>query len=175
MANVWLGNGRFTRDPEIRHTAEGNCIARWTLAVKRNMSSTNDEAQDTDFISCVAFGKTAEHVEKYFSKGKSAIVNGRLTTGSYTDRDGKKVYTTDVVVNHIEFGESKAAENAAFGRTSTQSQAPVAQVQVKVQPQQAVTPTATQPQARVTVAQPQTTNDGFMTIPEEVKNNLPWS
>lgn len=174
MANVWLGNGRLTRDPEIRHTAEGGCIARWVLAVKRNMSRDDDNTPDADFISCVAFGKTAEFVEKHLFKGKAVFVNGRLQTGSYIDRDGKTVYTTDVVANHVEFAESKVSEDAALGRTGTPVQTSMVKAQVQVQPQQVVKPTTVQSQAKVAVSGT-VTNDGFMTIPEGIVDNLPWS
>lgn len=101
--------GRLTRDPEIRYS-QGNdqmAIARYTLAVDRRFK--RDGEQTADFISCVAFGKAAEFTEKYLKKGTKIAVTGRIQTGSYTNRDGQKVYTTDVVIEEQEFAESKAA------------------------------------------------------------------
>lgn len=89
-------------------------IARYTLAVDRR---TKDKA--TDFINCVAFGKNAEFAEKYLRQGMKIVVEGRIQTGSYTNRDGKKVYTTDVVVEGHEFAESKGAETKAEPKTET--------------------------------------------------------
>lgn len=101
--------GRLTRDPEIRYS-QGNdqmAIARYTLAVDRRFKRDGEQA--ADFISCVAFGKAAEFTEKYLKKGTKIAVTGRIQTGSYTNRDGQKVYTTDVVIEEQEFAESKAA------------------------------------------------------------------
>lgn len=98
--------GRLTKDPEVRYSQGGMAIARYTLAVDRRGKKT-EGAQTADFISCTAFDKSAEFVEKYIRKGTKVIVTGRIQTGSYTDRDGKKVYTTDVVVEDHEFAESK--------------------------------------------------------------------
>ena len=117
MNNVIL-SGRLTRDPEVRHSQNGNeekVVARYTLAVDRVYSKENLQA---DFINCVEFGKLAEFAEKYFYKGIKLIVRGRIQTGSYTNRDGVKVYTTDIIVESHEFAESK--------RTSEQnSNAPI--------------------------------------------------
>lgn len=102
--------GRLTRDPEVRYTNGDNpmCIARYTLAVDRRFKR---EGQDSaDFIPCVAFGKGGEFVEKYCKKGTKLAVTGRIQTGSYTNRDGQKVYTTEVVVEEQEFAESKASQ-----------------------------------------------------------------
>lgn len=107
MNSVQL-TGRLTRDPEVRYTDGGSTIARFTLAVNRRFKS--ESGPDADFISCVAFGKTAEFIEKYFSKGRKMDLNGRIQTGSYTNKDGQKVYTTDIVVENVEFGESKNAQ-----------------------------------------------------------------
>lgn len=103
--------GRLTRDPDIRYTqgAEPMAIARYTLAVDRRMKREGEAA--ADFISCVTFGKTAEVAEKYLHKGTKIIIAGRLQTGSYTDRDGRKVYTTEVIVEDQEFAESKKSQN----------------------------------------------------------------
>lgn len=100
--------GRLTRDPEVRYSQGENAlaIARYTLAVDRRFKRDNE--QTTDFIPCIVFGKSAEFVEKYFRQGTKVTVCGRIQTGSYTNKDGVKVYTTDVVVEEQEFAESKA-------------------------------------------------------------------
>ena len=107
--------GRLTRDPEIRQTQQENSteIARYTLAVDRRVSKKDGE-QSADFISCIAFGKSAEFAEKYFHQGIKILVTGRLRTGSYTKQDGSRVYTTDVVVEDQEFAESKAASGTVI-------------------------------------------------------------
>ena len=101
--------GRLTRDPEVRYSAGDNsmAIARYTLAVDRRFK--RDGEATADFIGCVAFGRSAEFAEKYFRQGLKVVVSGRIQTGSYTNRDGQKVYTTDVVVEDQEFAESKNA------------------------------------------------------------------
>ena len=110
--------GRLTRDPEVRYTQGENstCIARYTLAVDRRFSrSNNNDGQTADFIPCVAFGKTGEFAEKYFRKGIKVAVSGRIQTGSYTNRDGVKVYTTDIIVDDQEFAESRNASQQGGG------------------------------------------------------------
>ena len=104
--------GRLTRDPEVRYSAGENAlaIARYTLAVDRRFNRNAE--QTADFISCVVFGKGAEFAEKYFRQGLKIAVTGRIQTGSYTNREGQKVYTTEVVVEDQEFAESKAASEA---------------------------------------------------------------
>ena len=99
--------GRLTRDPEIRYSQGENqtAIARYTLVVNRQFRRNGE--QEADFISCIAFGKTDEFSEKYLAKGMRVAIEGRLQTGSYTNRDGQKVYTTDVVVEWQEFLEKK--------------------------------------------------------------------
>lgn len=104
--------GRLCRDPEVRYSGEGDkatAIARFTLAVDRRFKK--DGGDTADFISCVAFGKTGEFVEKYFHKGMRMALNGRIQTGSYTNKDGVKVYTTDVIAENVEFCESKNESN----------------------------------------------------------------
>lgn len=104
--------GRLTKDPEVRYTTGENstAIATFTLAVNRRFARRDDpNAVTADFIRCQAFGKTAEFVEKYFHKGQKADLEGRIQTGHYQNRDGQTVYTTDVIVENIEFGESKNA------------------------------------------------------------------
>lgn len=99
--------GRLTRDPDIRYTQQQMCAARLTLAVDRRFKK-DGEQQTADFISCVAFGKTGEFIGKYCHQGTKLVVEGRIQTGSYKNRDGNKVYTTDVVVEQAEFAESKS-------------------------------------------------------------------
>ena len=98
--------GRFTKDPAVSKAGE-TTIARFTVAVDRRKTSTNG-GTNADFISCVAFGKTAEFIEKYFHKGQRIGMTGRIQTGSYKNKDGNTVYTTDVVVEEAEFVESKS-------------------------------------------------------------------
>ena len=110
--------GRLTRDPEIRYSQGENnmAIARYTLAVDRRFQKNSD--QSADFISCVAFGRSAEFAEKYLKQGTKICITGRIQTGSYTNKDGVKVYTTEVVVEDHEFCESRnaAAQNdGGFG------------------------------------------------------------
>ena len=117
--------GRLTRDPEVRYSAGENAlaIARYTLAVDRRFR--RDGEATAGFISCVSFGRTAEFAEKYFRQGLKIIVSGRIQTGSYTNRDGQKVYTTEVVVEEQEFAESKSAsDNYAASHPQTSAPAP---------------------------------------------------
>lgn len=102
--------GRLTRDPDVRYsqTANGSmAVARYTLAVDRRFKK--DGETNADFISCVAFGKVGEFAEKYLHQGTKIVVEGRIQTGSYTNKDGNKVYTTDIYVENCEFAESKSA------------------------------------------------------------------
>lgn len=112
--------GRLTRDPEVRY-AQGNdnmAIARYSLAVDRRFKKDGDE-QTADFINCIAFGKAGEFAEKYFRKGTKIAVVGRIQTGSYTNKDGQKVYTTDVVVEEQEFAESKGNGSTEGNQTTS--------------------------------------------------------
>ena len=141
--------GRLTRDPDIRHSAGENstAVARYTLAVDRRYK--RDGETGADFISCVSFGRTAEFAEKYFRQGIRIVVSGRIQTGSYTNRDGVKVYTTDVIVEDQEFAESKAASDqsaAAYGSRPAAAAAPSAPV-----------------------------GDGFMNIPDGIDEELPFN
>ena len=97
--------GRLTRDPEVRYSQgqNANAVARFTLAVDRRGARRDSGEQTADFISCVAFGRNAEFIEKYFRQGMRVVICGRIQTGSYTNREGQKVYTTDVVVEEQEF------------------------------------------------------------------------
>lgn len=105
--------GRLTRDPEIRYSqsAEPLAIARYTLAVDRRFQRRDNSGneQNADFIGCIAFGKNAEFAEKYLNQGTKIAITGRIQTGSYTNKDGNKVYTTEVVVEEQEFAESKGS------------------------------------------------------------------
>lgn len=116
--------GRLTRDPEVRYSQGENstAIARFTLAVDRRFKRAGEQA-DADFIGCVAFGKQAEFVEKYFKQGMKMVLSGRIQTGSYTNKDGNKVFTTDVVAEDIEFAESKGNGNTHSGGNQEPSSA----------------------------------------------------
>lgn len=107
MNNVSLV-GRLTRDPEIKTTNSGSTYARFSIAVDRRGKDAG-----TDFINIVAFGKTSEFIERYFRKGQRIGINGRIQTGSYEGKDGKKVYTFDVIAENVEFVESKSASASA--------------------------------------------------------------
>lgn len=144
--------GRLTRDPDIRYSQGDNptAVARYTLAVDRRFGRNNDGEQTADFISCVTFGRSAEFAEKYLHQGTKIAVTGRIQTGSYTNREGQKVYTTDVVVEEQEFAESKAAvANSGYSPGPRQSAAP---------------------------AKPSSIGDGFMNIPDGVEDEgLPFN
>lgn len=137
--------GRLTRDPDIRYsqTAEPVAVARYTLAIDRKIKKEGE--QTADFINCVAFGRNGEFAEKYLKQGMKIAITGRIQTGSYTNREGRKVYTTDIVVEEQEFAESKAAEN----RGNTQNNIPQGGYQEDA--------------------------DGFMHIPEGIDEELPFS
>ena len=110
--------GRLTRDPEVRYSNGETpmAIARYSLAVDRQGAKSNGQEQQTaDFINCVAFGKQGEFAEKYLHKGMKVAIEGRIQTGSYTNKDGVKVYTTDIVVDRHEFCESKGSGNNSAG------------------------------------------------------------
>lgn len=105
--NKWIGMGRLVRDPEVRYTQgqDAKAISKFTIACDRRFKKENEPS--ADFISCVAFGKVAEFIEKYVKKGTKVVVEGRWQTGSYKDKEGKKVYTNDCIVESCEFAESK--------------------------------------------------------------------
>lgn len=113
--------GRLTGDPEVRFSQGENatCIARYRLAVNRKFKKEGE--QEADFISCVAFGKQGEFVDKYLRKGTKVAVTGRIQTGSYTNKDGQKVYTTDIVVEEQEFAESKNSSSNSETPSNTQT------------------------------------------------------
>ena len=116
--------GRLTRDAEVRYSQGDNslAIARFSLAVDRRSKKDNEE-QTADFISCVAFGKTGEFFERFGKKGTKFVIEGRIQTGSYTNKDGQKVYTTDIVVESAEFAESKSAASGNAAPAPTPNQA----------------------------------------------------
>ena len=106
--------GRTTCDPEVRYTTNGKAVASFNFAVNRTFDREN-----SDFFKCVAFGKTAEFAERYLRQGTKLVVEGRIQTGSYTNKDGQKVYTTDVVVENCEFAESKNSASDAGNYSSS--------------------------------------------------------
>lgn len=113
--------GRLVRDPEVRYTQAENpmAVSRYTLAIDRRgiKKKEGDQKPETDFINCIAFGKSGEFAEKYFHRGLRVLISGRIQTGSYVNKDGNKVYTTDVIVEDQEFADSKNqnAENGGAG------------------------------------------------------------
>ena len=112
--------GRLTKDPAVNTTGNNAKYARYTLAVNRKTKE-----KETDFISCITFGKSAEFVEKYLKQGSKIAIEGRIQTGSYTDREGRKVYTTDVVVEAHEFAESGTkSQNSGNGFSSAETGMP---------------------------------------------------
>ena len=119
--NTVILMGRLTRDPEIRYSSgdASTAIAHYSLAVDRRFK--RDGQPTADFFNCTAFGKTGEFVEKYLKKGTKVVVTGRIQTGSYTNKDGQKVYTTDVVAEDQEFAESKNAAGSNGGQTEVSS------------------------------------------------------
>ncbi len=139
--------GRLTRDPEVRYSQgeQATAIARYTIAVDRRFKRDGDQ-QTADFIGCVSFGRTAEFAEKYFRKGMKVCVTGRIQTGSYTNKDGQKVYTTDVVVEEQEFAESKNASSENSGYTPADRPSPSSAA-----------------------------GDGFMNIPDGIDEELPFN
>ena len=143
--------GRLTRDPEVRYSQGENslAIARFTLAVDRRFKRAG-ETQEADFISCVAFGKQAEFVEKYFKQGTKAIASGRIQTGSYTNKEGQKIYTTEVVVEDLEFAESKASSGESGYQQGGYQKGS------KPEPSSAM-------------------GDGFMNIPDGIDEELPFN
>ena len=120
MMNKVILMGRLTRDPELRYTSGENsmAIARYTLAVDRTIKKQAE--QSADFIQCVAFSKAAEFAEKYFMQGMRVLVSGRIQTGNYTNKEGQKVYTTEVIVDTQEFADSKGAGDSSY-KSSTRS------------------------------------------------------
>ena len=119
--NKAILTGRLVQDPSVRYTTGENntAIATFTIAVNRRYTKKDDpNAQTADFIRCQAFGNQATFIEKYFHKGSAAIVEGRIQTGKYTNQEGQTVYTTDVIIENIEFGESKGASGNNGGQAA---------------------------------------------------------
>lgn len=139
--------GRLTRDPEVRYSQgeSSTAVARYTLAVDRRFKRQGDE-QTADFIGCVSFGKLAEFAERYLKQGTKVVACGRIQTGSYTNKEGQKVYTTDVVLDEVEFAESKNASGGDSGYQPAR----------RPEPSQAV-------------------GDGFMNIPDGIDEELPFN
>ena len=143
--------GRLTRDPEVRYSQGESlmAIARFSIAVDRRRSANSQDGQTADFINCVAFGRQGEFVEKYLKKGTKIALTGRIQTGSYTNKDGQRVYTTDIVAEEIEFAESKAAQAGNNGGyVPAGNNAPM---------------------------QPTPADDGFMNIPDGIDEELPFN
>ena len=138
--------GRLTRDAEVRYSQgeSSTAVARFSLAVDRRFRRDGDD-QSADFINCVAFGRTGEFMERFGRKGTKFLVEGRIQTGSYTNKDGQKVYTTDVVVEQVEFAESKASgDNSGYVPADRPSPSGAA-------------------------------GDGFMNIPDGIDEELPFN
>lgn len=146
--NKVILSGRLTRDPDVRQTAGENptAVARYTLAVDRRFKK--DGEAGADFIPCVAFGKGAEFAERYIRQGTKILVIGRLQTGSYVNKEGVKVYTTDVVVEEHEFAESKRTAEQGQAQSAQTAQAPAAGMVQK--------------------------DESWMNIPDGVSEQLPW-
>ena len=116
--------GRLTRDPEVRYSSgeRSMAIARYTLAVDRGFKRGYSSEQNADFIPCVAFDKAGEFAERYFRQGMRVLVSGRIQTGSYTNKEGQKVYTTEVIIDTQEFADSKGASDSGGGYQGTTRQ-----------------------------------------------------
>lgn len=119
--------GRLTRDPEVRYTSgeRSMAVARYTLAVDRRGRNNSGDQQTADFINIVAFDKAGEFAERYFRQGMRVLVSGRIQTGNYTNREGQKVYTTEIVVNSQEFADSKGAGSGSGSGSSATPSAPM--------------------------------------------------
>lgn len=119
--NKVILTGRLTRDPDVKYTNGGSSVARFAVAVNRRFKPKDGSGPTADFPGIVCFGKTAEHVEKYFKKGMKIDIVGRLQTGSYKKEDGTTVYTTDVVAEEVDFGESKSSSDQSQKERTSQS------------------------------------------------------
>ena len=146
--------GRLTRDPDVRYSNGENvtAVARFTLAVDRRFARRDGDQQTADFIGCVAFGRNAEFIEKYFRQGMRVTICGRIQTGSYTNREGNKVYTTAVVVEEPEYAESRAASEANRSMGGGY---------------QSSAPSTPDPMGAA--------GDGFMNIPDGIDEELPFN
>lgn len=120
--NKWIGTGRLTRNPDVRYSQGEKpiAVAKYTLAVDRDFKREGEPT--ADFINCTAFGKSGEFAEKYLKQGTKILVTGRIQTGSYTNKDGVKVYTTDVLVESQEFCESKGSNNQQGKQSASNTQ-----------------------------------------------------
>ncbi len=116
MLNKIFIMGRMTRDPELRHTQSGTPVASFTLAVDRDFKDKDTGEKQTDFIDCVAWRNSAEFVSKYFSKGRMAVVEGRLQIRGWTDKEGNKRRSAEVVADNIYFGDSKKPEDGGYNQ-----------------------------------------------------------
>ena len=144
MINRVVLVGRLTRDPDLRYTNSGTSVASFTVAVDRNFTNQQGN-READFINCVAFGKTAEFAEGYLKQGTKVVGCGRIQTGSYTNKEGQRVYTTDVVIEELEFAESKKSAQ----------QYDAGSVAQRPEPSEAA--------------------DGFINIPDGLEDGLPFS
>ena len=124
MLNHIVIMGRLTRDPELRRTGSGIAVASFTIAVDRDFSPKDGGEKETDFIDCVAWRQTGEFVSKYFTKGRMIVVSGRLQIRSWTDKEGNKRRTAEVVADNVYFGESKRNEGGSFGGNTYSAPAP---------------------------------------------------
>ena len=140
--------GRLTRDPEVRYSQgdSATAVARYTLAVARKFKRDNEPT--ADFIPCVVFGRSGEFAEKYFRQGMRVSISGRIQTGSYTNKEGVKVYTTEVIVEDQEFAESRAESDANRGSFHQAAPSPAPSVDA---------------------------GDGFMNIPDGIDEELPFN
>ena len=137
MLNKFIATGRLVKDPEVRYSQENSAIARFSLAIDKM-----DKEHSTGYINCVAFGRNAEFVEKYISKGMKIEFDGHVSPGPYTNKEGIKVYTTDFIAERLDFAEKKAQGN---NKTSVNAN-----------------------------ASSDTSVDGFVKIPEDIENELPF-
>ena len=142
MINKAILMGRLTRDPELRHTGSGTPVCSFSIAIDNGYGDN----RTTDFINCVAFGRTGEFMERFGRKGTKFLVEGRIQTGSYTNRDGQRVFTTDVVVENVEFAESKSSNDNNGGYVPADRPSPS-----------------------------QAAGDGFMNIPDGIDEELPFN
>ena len=157
--NKWIGMGRLTKDPDVRYSQNDNsqAIARFTLAVDRRKPNA-DGQREADFLSCVAFGRQAEFCEKYLHLGTKVCAEAHVQTGKYVNKDGNTVYTTDFIIDSIEFAESKSSQNAQNGQNGGSNS------QVNSYPPKREN------------AHRSDIGDGFESLPEGVgEEGLPWN
>lgn len=151
--NLTVICGRLTRDPEIRYTGTGEktmAIARFTVAVSRRFKRDGDA--DADFFSCTAFGKNATFAEKYLTQGSKVIIRGSMEQDNYTNKDGQKVYSWNLKADEIDFGESKSSD---ANRTTDGSK--------------------TEKSSKKTKIEPKTDENGFMDVPDELMDEMPFA